>query len=511
MPIDPSIALGVQPMRLANPLDLAMGVQQMRSQRLENQVRQEALDKAANANAIVKAQDEAMRGASGLDDYLARLTQAGHGHLAPTIRKQWTEADESAQKAKKARADAEIAEADYFGSLAASAKQWEKDGPEAVQNAALMALSHAKRSGHDTSQIEDALKQNPAALPQVLEALMQASPAQRGLLDKERGTGIQAQTAATTAANVASQIQTADAARPGVIADSALKAQITAGSRGGVTPAQQLTDKREQQRISLEQQRVALDRQRAADAKTDKTTLSPEGLDAAAMMFAKTGQLPALGAGDKDTRKHIINRAAVLMPGLDIASAKADFNANSDSLRTIQKQRDAIAAFEQTAKKNIDVFLETAGKVVDTGSPMANTAARLISGKMLGSPDQAAFDAARQVAINEIAKITSNPTLAGQLSDSARHEVEAFNPGNATLKQSVAVMRLLKRDMDNRITSLDEQIGAIQGRIKKAGTPEASAKPSGGPKVGDVVEVGGKKIKISAIHPDGTFDGSEVK
>lgn len=34
---------------------------------------------------------------------------------------------------------------------------------------------------------------------------------------------------------------------------------------------------------------------------------------------------------------------------------------------------------------------------------------------------------------------------------------------------------------------------------------------TGGTKVGDVVNVGGKRIKISAIHQDGTFDGSEVK
>jgi len=85
---------------------------------------------------------------------------------------------------------------------------------------------------------------------------------------------------------------------------------------------------------------------------------------------------------------------------------------------------------------------------------------------MLGSPDAAAYNAARQVAINEIAKITSNPTLVGQLSDTARKEVEAFNPAGATLKQSVAVMKLLKQDMQNRTDALDAQIGAIRSRIK---------------------------------------------
>jgi len=216
------------------------------------------------------------------------------------------------------------------------------------------------------------------------------------------------------------------------------------------------------------------------DAQGDKTDLTPEGLDAAAMMFAKTGQLPALGNGDKTTRKAIINRAAALVPGLDVATAKADYGANNASLKGMQKQRDTISAFEQTASKNIDLFLEQAGKVVDTGSPLANTAFRLVSGKMLGSTDQAAYDAARQVAVNEIAKITNGGGLSGVLSDSARKEVSEFNPQNATLKQSVAVMRTLKRDMANRAGGLDDSIAAIQARIKKGGAgaaPDAAAKP----------------------------------
>ncbi len=215
------------------------------------------------------------------------------------------------------------------------------------------------------------------------------------------------------------------------------------------------------------------------DSQGDKTDLTPEGLDAAAMMFAKTGQLPALGNGDKTTRKAIINRAAALVPGLDVATAKADFGANTASLRGMQTQRDTISAFEKTAAKNIDLFLDQAGKVVDTGSPLANTLVRHVSGKMLGSPDQAAYEAARQVAVNEIAKITNGGGLSGVLSDSARKEIGDFNPQNATLKQTVAVMRLLKRDMANRASSMDDQIGAITDRIKKAGATPAAPPATG--------------------------------
>lgn len=201
--------------------------------------------------------------------------------------------------------------------------------------------------------------------------------------------------------------------------------------------------------------------------------LTPEGKDAVALNFAKTGQLPPMGYGKAavELRTEIINRAAEMNPNLDLASNRADYKANQGALSQLQKQRDAIGAFEQTAQKNIDLFLTQAGKVVDTGSPLANKLVRQVTGQMLGSPDQAAYNAARQVAINEIAKITTNPNLSGQLSDTARKEVEAFNPGSATLKQSVSVMRLLKQDMQNRTIALDDQISAIKGRISGKAAP----------------------------------------
>lgn len=207
--------------------------------------------------------------------------------------------------------------------------------------------------------------------------------------------------------------------------------------------------------------------------------LTPQGLDIAAHQFATNGQLPPMGMGAKaaQTRAAIINRAAELFPNLNIAGNRAGYEANRGSLVKLQAQRDAVGAFEQTALKNMDVFLEAAGKVVDTGSPMANRVARAVSGQMVGSENQAAYDAARAVLIPEIARIVTNPNLTSVLSDSAREEVAKFNPENATLAQTVRVMRLLKRDMQNRTESLDEQIATTQGRLGQ--TPGAGTATSG--------------------------------
>lgn len=218
----------------------------------------------------------------------------------------------------------------------------------------------------------------------------------------------------------------------------------------------------------------------------DITKLTKGGLDVAALSYRKTGIMPALGMGDRSTRQQIINRAAELTPddmkrieagGVDIASNKASFKADQESLVALQKGTDAITAFENTARKNLNIFLREAGKVVDIGSPLANSIARTLDGKVLGSADVAGYNASRQVAINEIAKVTSNPNLTGQLSDSARHEVEAFNPENATLKQTVRVARILTQDMKNRLDSNTEAIAIIKERIRLNGQPDEPATP----------------------------------
>ncbi len=140
----------------------------------------------------------------------------------------------------------------------------------------------------------------------------------------------------------------------------------------------------------------------------------------------------------------------------------------------MQKQRDAVVSFENTANANLDRFLETAKGVVDSGSPLINRPLRTIGRDVLGSQNQAAFDAARLVAQNEIAKVTSNPNLTGQLSDAARKEVEAAMSPNATLGQIYSVAKVLRADMASRHEALDQQLGAIQGRIKTIGTPAAA-------------------------------------
>jgi YHS domain-containing protein len=85
--------------------------------------------------------------------------------------------------------------------------------------------------------------------------------------------------------------------------------------------------------------------------------------------------------------------------------------------------------------------------------------------KGMGSTEVAAFKAAQQVAAPEVARILTNPNLAGQLTDSARHEAEQVLSGDYSFNQLVAVANTLKQDFANRKTSYAEQINEIKGRM----------------------------------------------
>src|SRR5439155_1939896 len=170
---------------------------------------------------------------------------------------------------------------------------------------------------------------------------------------------------------------------------------------------------------------------------SDQVNLSPKAMEEAAIRYNRTAELPATGMGKQGAivRSQIMNGAAEIGGAVDLASNKADYKANATSLAKQTVMRDAVRAFEATATGNLDRFLEQAKGVIDTGSPLLNVPLRMAASKVAGSPQQAAYEAARLVALNEIAKVTSNPNLTGALSDSARHEVAQFSPESATLKQ----------------------------------------------------------------------------
>lgn len=241
-----------------------------------------------------------------------------------------------------------------------------------------------------------------------------------------------------------------------------------------ITPQQAATNAAAAARLAEEQRH-----NRATEGAGEAApTLTPAGMDIAAEMFAKTGTLPPMGMGKAGAtvRQAIINRAAVLHPGLDVATAKAGYGADSGSLKKLQSQTDAVSAFETTANKNAKLLDEILAKVPNAGASFFNRPVRAFE-SALGSEDLSRFKTLRQSVANEYGRIISNPSLTGTLSDSSRKEAETLLDPNAQTGAIVSALKALSEEAANRHTSYQGQLDAIKGRMTGK-APAPIAEPS---------------------------------
>jgi len=327
--------------------------------------------------------------------------------------------------------------------------------------------------------------QQAAEAQQLKQRLGSLAPGDQLALMKSMASApatLNANTAASTAANTAARFE---AEAPGIASRNLTAAQQAAGT-APIQPTDKARLEREAAVAAETRRHNRVDESNAAAAR-ESLALTPEARDQMADLFHSTGQLPNLGMGAAvaKTRSDIINRTAAKYPSGDMALNAAEYKANTSSLRNVQGTLDTLTAFESAGLKNLKMFTDAAAKIPDTGIPWLNLPVRMLDEKLVGSTNMTVVNAAREIGLREIARVTNDPKLSGVLSDSARHEVQGFAPANATLPQIMAVVKTLQKDMANVHSSLTEQRDAIQTRIKN---------PMGG---GDA-STGGSAAKIPA-------------
>jgi hypothetical protein len=205
--------------------------------------------------------------------------------------------------------------------------------------------------------------------------------------------------------------------------------------------------------------------------------LTDQARDMAAENYFQTGQLPS-GMRSPAMSGAIMSRAAQLHPNgtTELAGNRAAFEANKKSYDNVTGTLDTLSAFEQSGLKNLKQFTDLADKLPDTGVPWLNTPVRNLNQNLVGAQYMPAIEAARSVALREIARVTNDPKLSGSLTDSARGEVSNFSPENATLPQIKHVVEVLQNDMANVHSSLAQQKADIGARL---GIKSSSAQGGG--------------------------------
>lgn len=143
--------------------------------------------------------------------------------------------------------------------------------------------------------------------------------------------------------------------------------------------------------------------------------------------------------------------------------ATAEPMANRAALTALTKQKAAIDSYESLAKKNGAVLVQLAEKVDNTGLPVIERWLRA-GQQATGDPDVAKFNAQIQIYRAEVARILSNPSLTGVLTDHARTEAEGFLQGGASSGQIRAVVELFNQDFERRSQSINEELDSLRGK-----------------------------------------------
>lgn len=455
----------------------------------ESTLRDLQVKDAQRKNSDIDAFDKAFQTPGGMENVIKALP----GHLQGQVQKQFLEAQELGDKVKKTRNDLKQTEFDYMAHLGATIRDHGYD-PTAAQ----LALSHAKTVyGDEPSMLQhiDQLRQtfqdNPDQIKSITDAVISSSPKQQELDIKGREA-----TARETTANTGARV--ADARIPLLGAEAAaaqLKVEDAPTERA--LKAAQLNEinaklngtlpisAKDRAELQIQRDRLTAEQKHWGNedaVATQAPTLTEDALNLTAKQYAMTGNLPPMGMGKQgaNVRSQIINRAAGMYKDLDLPAQVAAYNANKQSLAKATATLDTVAGFEKVAGKNLDNFLSLADKIPDTGMPWLNKPIRELDASVVGSTNVAAFNAARDVALREIARVTSDPKLSGALTDSARSEVQSLSPKDATFAQIKAVAKVLKQDMANVHDGLSAQIGDIQSRIAtppggKAAAPETKS------------------------------------
>jgi len=199
--------------------------------------------------------------------------------------------------------------------------------------------------------------------------------------------------------------------------------------------------------------------------------LSAQGLDAAALLFLKTGQIASLGMGRSagDDKKRIINRAAELMPNLDIAGNQSGFKADQATLTLLTKRVGATRAFAEQAKGSLNNAAKAAQAMPRTGSPIFNRYKQFVTGKTLtGDPRLTALETFIYSASRDYAKVTSGGAESvAALTDTANAKAEELLNAAQTPEQFTAALTAMQQDMDNAVETLVAERDMTQQKIRQ--------------------------------------------
>lgn len=231
-----------------------------------------------------------------------------------------------------------------------------------------------------------------------------------------------------------------------------------------------------------------------AEERAKAGALSEKGIQGMVDYTMATGTIPPMGfAGPIRDRFFRALQDRIGPEGWPaFASRVMTLPALKRSMGQLEAQRGTMEAWMRTADKNLQLIDGIVDAVEKSDIPALNKLLIPYKMQVQGKADVAGLQAAIRVGVNETARVLSSATGAGMVTDSQRQEQESLLNVNQTPAQIRSVIGVLRREMNNRQTSYNEQRQSIQDTIQStvggratptsgqqlAPTPAGSQRPS---------------------------------
>ena len=214
--------------------------------------------------------------------------------------------------------------------------------------------------------------------------------------------------------------------------------------------------------------------------------LSGAALELAAQGYLMDRRFPTnLGRGKQGAMNtiRIMERAAALANESGMNAEETAINqiagkAKSLALAQIVKDLAAIRPYNAMLEKNGDIAISLAEKAISTNAKLANRPINWLKQNASDNPDVAEFLAQARIVTTEAARVLNNPRLVGQLTDSARREMEAILNGDMPLESFTRVVRRLQSDGKNRVDAMVEERDSLNQSIRRPNAAGQSTAPA---------------------------------
>lgn len=162
--------------------------------------------------------------------------------------------------------------------------------------------------------------------------------------------------------------------------------------------------------------------------------------------------------------------------GSDVMGRRAEFIASRGAFNALTKDLAAIRPYKQMLDLNAKILEDLAKKAVATNSQLANKPINWLRMNVGDNPDIAEYLFQMNTVATEAARVLNNPRLVGQLTDSARKDMQSVINGEMPLNMTSAILARMKADGTNRVKAMEDEEGRLKSRISGRQAPSA---PSG--------------------------------